>query len=138
VQKVIIKRHFQVQDINGNPIPIPSISNHPEQAIVAYLTTPDEQTATPIPLTISAKDPSVAIAEIENLTTPGEYMISAELQDTLREFTPVSDVPIQIKFTKTDPWMIIYYVSMVIEILLASFILYLIIRAILVRLNLYI
>jgi hypothetical protein len=127
---------IQVTDVDENPIPVAKISDDPAQAVQAVISSKEGSTLNQaVPLTISPDNPSKLIAEVEGLTEVGEYQLTATFGNTHREYTPASDNPVQVSFMRVDPLAIVTPISMIIELAIFLFIVFLIVRAIKVRMN---
>lgn len=123
-------------DASGRPLNLDTLSSSPDDAIVLQLQEPDRPgVSLPITLSVSSENPSQLMAAIPALRQSGEYKLLAFPGALKREYLPEASGPREVVFERYDPWAVITYVLLAIEIMILGVILFLIARAIIVRIN---
>lgn len=134
IKPVQVQAEFQ--DMAGRPLDLDQITSEPDQVISVDLVEPGRSaTNRSITMSVSSDNPNQVVATLPELRTSGTYEVSVSPGSLNREYLPDNLSPINITFERYDPWTVVTYVLLAVEILLAALLLFFVIRAVLVRIN---
>lgn len=127
---------IEIVDEMGNLLSLQDISPVPINAVSLRLQESGRPSVSfPVTMTLSSENPMQLVASVSGLSHVGEYKLLVSPGILNREYLPEGNWPQEITFERYDPWSTVTYVLLAMEIILLAIILFLMARAIIVRIN---
>lgn len=126
----------QFVDHSGKSVPIQDVAVTHSDAIRLRLEGPQVILGSvPITLSLATEDPYSLVASIPDLRAAGTYTLTAVAGILRREYVTQPGTSKQVVFRRYDPLLPITYAILVIEVALIALLVFLILRAIILRIN---